>query len=324
MIRTVRRAALKTGERLRVAAVAAPAGRYAKAIRALLAHKGQPWLLHVDLANRGLTDRLRTTYYVGFVGRDLAGNVMIVDDGRVGILGHVFTSPAHRRKGVCRELMAAALDGFRAGGGRVLTLGTGFESPAYWIYHSFGFRSVAAGSGHMLLEMQPGAVEAQFAPGRARVADARWHHWPGLSLLFLQPRGDWLRVFSCGVMGQEDFEGRFLDLQRHREARRAQAKVLVARGRVVGAAILQRDLRWPGSVYDLGFFVHPSFRGEEGALLRSLRLPRPAKIQAYVERPSRSRAAALRAAGFSLEATLRGQITGGARPRDVHIFCLIT
>ncbi|HPD17948.1 MAG TPA: hypothetical protein PLE19_23670, partial [Planctomycetota bacterium] len=77
MIRTLRHVRLRSGERLRVAALVAPAGRYAKAIRAFLAHKGQPWLLHVDLANQGLTDRLRTTYYVGFLGRDLGGNVMI-------------------------------------------------------------------------------------------------------------------------------------------------------------------------------------------------------------------------------------------------------
>ncbi|HRR82662.1 MAG TPA: GNAT family N-acetyltransferase [Planctomycetota bacterium] len=324
MIRTLRHVRLRSGERLRVAALVAPAGRYAKAIRAFLAHKGQPWLLHVDLANQGLTDRLRTTYYVGFLGRDLGGNVMIVDDGRVGILGHVFTSPIHRRKGICHELMAAALEGFRASGGRVLSLGTGFDSPAYWIYHGFGFRSVAPGSGHMLLELAPGAVDAQFAPGRLRVADARWHHWPGLSLLFLQPRGDWLRAYSCGVLGQEDFEGRFLDLQRHRAPRHTQAKVLLAGERVVGAAILQRDRLWPGDIYDLDLFVHPGFCAGESSLLRSLKLPRRAKIQAYLDRPSASRAATLRAAGFTLEATLRRQALVCSRPADVQVLSLIT
>jgi len=324
MIRTLHHVKLRSNESLRVAALTAPAGRYAKAIRAFLAHKGQPWLLHVDLANQGLTDRLRTTYYVGFLGRDLVGNVMIVDDGRVGILGHVFTSPAHRRKGICHQLLAAALDRFRASGGRVLSLGTGFDSPAYWIYHSFGFRSVAPGSGYMLLELSPGTVEAQFAPGRLRVANALWHHWPGLSLLFLQPRGDRLRAYSCGVLGQQDFEGRFLDLQSHRAARHTQARVLLARGRVVGAAILQRDRLWPGQIYDLDIFVHPGFPSGGGILLRSLKLPRRAKIQAYLDHPSASRVAVLRAAGFSLEATLRRQIAVGARPVDVRVFSLIT
>ena len=140
MIRTLGRVALTSGERLRVAALEAPAGRYAAAIRHFLEHKGQPWLAHVDLANRGEVDALRTTYYVGLLDRRIVGNVMIVGDGRAGILGHVFTHPAHRRKGICTHLMAAAVADFRQGGSLAMGLGTGYDSPPYHIYASFGFR----------------------------------------------------------------------------------------------------------------------------------------------------------------------------------------
>ncbi|HUT36584.1 MAG TPA: GNAT family N-acetyltransferase [Planctomycetota bacterium] len=325
MIRTLGHARLKTGERVRIAALIAPAGRYAKPIRQFVAHKGQPWMLHVDLANQGQTDELRTTYTIGLLGGQIVGNVMIVDDGRVGILGHVFTRPDQRRKGICQHLMAAAMDAFQAAGGRILTLGTGYESPAYWIYHGFGFRSVEPGRGDMVFEAEPGEVARHFAPARGRVADACWQHWPGISLLYLQAAGDRVRSAAYGVFGPAGFEGGFLTLQAQRERVAAQLKVLLApTGAVAGAAILQRDTRWPAPVHILDVFVHPAFGGEEARLLRSLRLPRPGKVQAYLDHPSASRAAALREAGFRREATLRGQLVAPNRPLDVAIFALRT
>jgi len=325
MIHTIRHARLKTGERLRVAALVAPAGRYAARIREFLSHKGQPWLMHVDMANEGRTDDLRTTYTIGLLRGQIVGNVMIVDDGRVGILGHVFTAPRHRRKGVCRQLMAGAVGRFKARGGRILTLGTGFDSPAYWIYHSFGFRGIEPGSGQMLFEAAPGAAAEHFAPSRTRVADLRWEHWPGLSLLYLQPEGDRVRAYAHGVVGRQHFEGGFLALKSQWQRADVRAKVLVSRrGAVVGAAIVQRDLRWPGAVYLLDVFVHPNFRGGETRLLRSLRFPRGAKVQAYLDAPSRERVRALREAGFAREAVLRNQVADGADKRHALVYALAT
>ncbi len=325
MIRTLGHARLKGGERLRIAALTAPAGRYAGPIRQFLGHKGQPWMLHVDLANEGRTDALRTTYYVGILGGEIAGNVMIVDDGRVGILGHVFTRPDQRRKGICQHLMAAAMEGFQAAGGAILTLGTGYNSPAYWIYHGFGFRGVQPSSGHMVFRARQDAVARYFVPARVRVADAAWEHWPGLSLLFMQPAGDRIRSLACRVIGPVGFEEGFLLLQGQRERLAGQMKVLLTRsGAVVGAAMLQRDPRWPSSVYLLDLFVESGFTGHEGRLLRSLRLPANAKVQAYLDLPSGSRAEALTSAGYRIEATLRGQIGRPDAPADVAILVLET
>ena len=324
MIRTLRTLALKTGERMRVAALRAPAGRYADAIRRFLNHKGQPWLLHVDLANQGKTDRLNTTYTIGLAGTAIVGNVMIVDDGRVGILGHVFTDPAHRRKGICQHLMAGALEDFTGRGGLALGLGTGYNSPAYWIYHAFGFRSVGPGSGHMLFEATPGAIARSFAPARASVRDALWHDWPGISLLLMQPAGDRLRCKAYGVTGPDGFEGGFLQLQSQRERLQAQAKVLATHRGIAGFALLQRDPQWPSGIHTLDFFVHPSFREHQNPLLRSLDLPRDAKIQAYVDRPSTDRSRALRGLGFRREVILSRQLRTAPSHADVLLYALST
>jgi len=325
VIRTLGHARLKTGERLRIAAIQAPAGRYADAMRQFLQHKGQPWMLHVDLANQGLTDDLRTTYYVGFLGTELAGNVMIVDDGQMGILGHVFTPPHHRRKGVCRHLMLAAIESFLAAGGRVLTLGTGYDSPPYWIYSAFGFRSVEAGNGHMVFTRRPDELSRLFAPGAARVAEARWVHWPGISLLFMEPGGDMIRSFAHGVFGPDGFEGGFLEFQSRRERSGGQGKVLLGgRGAVVGVALLQRDARWPAPIYVFDLFLHPDFEACAAQLLEAVDLPASAKVQAYLDTPSDSRAAALHARGFRTEAVLAGQLVRGEGRRDVNVLCLAT
>jgi len=321
MFRTLHHATLKSGERLRVARLEAPAGRYATAIRRLLEHKGQPWMSHVDLANRGEVDALRTTYTVGLLGSRFVGNVMIVGDGRAGILGHVFTDPAHRREDICRHLMAAAVDGFRHTGGLALCLGTGYESPPYRIYRSFGFRGIEPGSGHMLFESRPGDLARYFAPAPVRVTDVRWEHWAGLSLLTMQPVGDAIRSVAYGIFGPVGCEGAFLRLQAQRAEAGAKAKALVTSGgSVVGAAILQRDARWPGHVHILDLFVHPNFHGTEELLLRAVGLPRRAKIQAYVDRPSTRRAAALRRQGFRHEATLQRHLLRRGRRHDVLVY----
>ncbi len=320
MIRTIRFVRLKTGERLRVAALKAPAGRYAAAIRKFLEHKGQPWLMHVDMANEGRTDSLNTTYYVGLFGGAIVGNVMIVDDGRAGILGHVFTAPEHRRKGIAQTLVAAATQDFAARGGLAMGLGTGFDSPAYWIYHRAGFRGVAPGDGHMLFESRPGALDAYFAPARVHATEALWHHWPAIALLYMYPGGDRVRSYAYGVLGPEGFEGGFLDMMRQRQKVAAQCKVLETRaGSVVGAVILQRDTRWRGHVHTLDLFVHPAYSGAEARLRRAVEFPQGGKVQAWLDLPSAARLRALRAAGFRHEATLRGQLERGGQRSDVVV-----
>ena len=62
-------------------------------------------------------------------------------------------------------------------GGRIgyaiLTLGTGFESPPYWIYHSFGFRSIDGTSGRMKWLATPDAETSWFRAGDATARPLR-------------------------------------------------------------------------------------------------------------------------------------------------------
>src|SRR6266511_2365019 len=139
---------LKTGERMELGVVACPDPAHAAQIVSLLGHKGEPWQSHVEAAVREPLDGLQTLFYLGTLDGTAVTNVMIVGTrgadqqaGGCGILGHVYTVPEHRRKGAYSQLMAVQMEHTRRLGYRALTLGTDFETPPYWIYHSFGFRS---------------------------------------------------------------------------------------------------------------------------------------------------------------------------------------
>ena len=94
----------------------------------------------------------KTRFYLGVIEGEAVGNIMTVEHGGIGILGHVYTLPEQRRKGIASRIMAAQMKDFQERGGRTLTLGTGFDSPAYWIYQGYGFRSIVEGSGrHVVL-----------------------------------------------------------------------------------------------------------------------------------------------------------------------------
>src|SRR5207249_1997860 len=144
----------------------------------LLGHKGQPWQHHIQAALQEPLDDLETRFYVGLLDGRAITNVMIVGTrlrvvsrgaGRpedaveaVGILGHVYTVPEHRRKGAYAQLMAAQMEHTRSLGYRLLTLGTGFETPPYWIYHRFGFRSIDGATGRMKWLATPDAEAHHF------------------------------------------------------------------------------------------------------------------------------------------------------------------
>src|ERR1051325_11454983 len=124
-------AQIKTGESIEIGVVTTPEDRLLTGVEDLLAHKGDEWKTHIHAALSGETDALETRFYIGLLDGYPVANVMTVERNGIGILGHVFTRPEHRRKGICQAVMARQMDHFRQRGGHVLTLGTGFERPPY-------------------------------------------------------------------------------------------------------------------------------------------------------------------------------------------------
>src|SRR5579862_5054477 len=240
---------LKSGERLRIERVTAPDPDRQGQIMPFLAHKPSAYFWHIEQSFAGRCDGLETRYYIGLIGEEMVGNIMTVETAGVGILGHVHTRQDQRRKGICQSIMRCQMEDFRARDGRVLLLGTGYESPPYRIYESFGFRDWQVGHpGHMRYDnpAEPDFESRFFAPASVTAQPAGWRHWPLVALLAAIPATATLRSLTLGVWGVALLEGGYCRfLHRYVSHPRARAAVLESeKGAVTAFATCVPDERW--------------------------------------------------------------------------------
>jgi len=147
---------LRTGETMAIKIVEPPQDDYAERLCHFLEHKS-------DNSFRGIRQRLYgkyvqhciDRYFVGEIGGQIVGQVWygLPRSGTgVGNFGHVYTEPAHRKKGISTELVRVVADDFlRAGNGTCLLCSAG--EVAAKIYARFGFEFIVPGatSGPMAL-----------------------------------------------------------------------------------------------------------------------------------------------------------------------------
>lgn len=325
MYRRLGRETLKTGEVMEVGCVEPPAEQWRERVENSLIHKPDIWRYHIKKAVRGQTDDLQNYFYVGHLDRDIITGVMTVEHNRVGILGHVYTHPEHRRKGACSRLMKHQMDDFRSRGGGVLLLGTGYRTPPFRIYESFGFEGIMGKSGCMRYATEEDFEEKYYAPGDVSVREVRWEDWPAANLLTCQPGADVLRTVAFGVpyagVGRFSSEEAFLYLMQGREqdSRRRAWSAESASGSLVGIAMLTPDLRFAGGVHLLDLIVHENFWEQAGTILEQIEWPE-AKVQCYTDLGCPAKVEALEAAGFTQEALLAKQLAWAGGLLDVAIF----
>ncbi|MCW3051010.1 MAG: hypothetical protein JWN14_180, partial [Chthonomonadales bacterium] len=268
---------LRTGERLTIECILAPEPDRETQIRPFLGHKPANYRAHIDGAFAGQCDELETRFYIGLLNGEMVGNIMTVETGGIGIFGHVHTREDQRRKGICDAIMRHQMREFSSRNGHVLLLGTGYQSPAYRIYETHGFRDWPVGHpGAMRYDRVPQAeFEAKFfAAAPSQPVPARWKHWPLVALLATVPVPATLRSLTMDLWNVGLMEGsysHFLHLYGARPD--AFAAVLEsATGAVTALATCVPDKRWPG-IYLLDLFAHPVATVEDLAcLLQSLPL----------------------------------------------------
>ena len=92
---------LKSGELMEVGVVTTPDLDYADELGKFLDHKPDRYKWHIDQCLQKTLDQLETRFYIGKLNGQIISNIMTTESDGIGILGHVFTLPAQRRKGSC-------------------------------------------------------------------------------------------------------------------------------------------------------------------------------------------------------------------------------
>lgn len=316
---------LKSGETMHIVRVTAPDDEWKDRILPLLGHKGQPWQWQMEIAFDEQLEGLQQHFYVGALDSgEVVGNIMHVEAmvPPIAILGHVFTPPEHRRKGICSHLMEALTGDFRARNGRAVFLHTGYDSAPYHIYAQWDFVGYRD-TGSMAWLPEEDFFEKQFAPRPVSVRETRWGDWPALEALAEVDRGWHLRSVFLDLHGFGSFEGAYLRVRRGMvDGLVRDFRVLAAEdGAVMGYALLGRWGAFPGDPLALDLFVHPDFEDNAEELAAAIDLPEEERVIAFADGESPRKAEALEAAGMKREAALPEMVTDGeGKARDVLIF----
>ena len=313
---------LKTGERMEVGVITMPDEHYAEEVEQFLGHKMGDLRWYIELSLAEALDGLENRFYVGKLDGRLITNISTIEYDGIGILMNVWTMPEQRRKGASKGLMTYQMEDFRQRMGQALYLGTEYDTPPYYIYHSFGFDSLFPESGYMKYHVDPDFEERYFAPAPVHPKSVEWNDWPKCAALSAIIEGDMLRSLIWGVYGPRNLEGGFLNYKRAPETDDIyhDAKLLVASSNaIVGWATISRDERWRPSTAVLDIFLHPNFVDDIPALLSAVVFPE-SKVQCYVDSGAEKKTAILETAGFTCEGRFKNQFAYNEQHYDVLVF----
>ncbi len=320
---------LKSGEAMQIVRVTAPDDEWKDRVLPLLGHKGQPWQWQMKIAFEEELEGLQQHFYVGALDSgEIAGNIMTVEgmEPPIGILGHVFTPPEHRRKGICSHLMEAVTEDFRGRSGRALFLHTDYDSPPYHIYASWGFEGYRE-TGTMAWLLEEDFWSKQFAARPVSVRETRWEDWPGLEALAEVDEGWHVRSLYLDLHGFGGFESAYLRVRRGLEDGLVRDfRVLAAEdGAVMGYALLGRWGAFPGDPQVLDIHLHPNFEDHAFELAGAVDLPdnESERVIAMADSASSGKSEALEAVGLVPEARLAEMVVDAdGSARDLLIFSL--
>lgn len=250
-------------------------------------------------------------------------------DVRVGCIHRLFTNPYYRHRGLARRLLARAVEQFRADGGEMLMLNTGWDASAHQLYLEFGFQEMRRdpwSDGVLMGRTMDGTPLADwcqryFEPtDQVNTVPLDGRHWAPLMLLCNQAYPHLVHHYALGILGNWAVDGRLLNLFEVLESGRGLAVGLqTVDGALAGLATLVPFLDlWQVASYQrhvrlVDVWMHPNFSGYARQLLHELLAraqPLSEEVQhmlAYVERGRTELCAALQAEAFDHVASLDEQ-----------------
>jgi GNAT superfamily N-acetyltransferase len=256
---------LNTGEELVCRVIEDPDDDAVPHLMELLGHKGGLWQYHLDEWRAGNVKRLSTRFYVGAIGDELVANIMVVSFRGIGLMGHVFTSPKHRRKGICDELMRFHMNDWSERGCTALFLNTGHDSAPFRIYERHGYRPIQSRPGSRwwsptVTELDEVWKQMYSDLDKAETAGLHWQHWPSLNAFTQLPGEQTVRNVTYGLYGVAASEGTFLDIRHDASEKKSQVRTLETReGHICALATLAPEHRWgrTASTWVFDLFAHP-------------------------------------------------------------------
>lgn len=272
----------------------------------LLAHKGEIYLWQIKKLfsyEAGPTD---TRLFVAKRNDKIISTIMLVEYSSVAILGHVYTVPEERQKGVSSILMKTLIDDFKKRTGLIITLITGYQTFSYNFYAKYGFIGLEE-TGIMYFPENTLEIHSDiYAANGASVRQARWDDYPIITDMTLGCTEFPIKVFVVEAVGYAYFETYYIYLMENREKdhEHCQMNVLVKSSNdfPVGLVTIMPDKTNGEKNYCLDAFIYPGYEKYLEELIQSVQIQY--KTIAYVESNNALKINALQKAGFKRDARL--------------------
>lgn len=282
----------------------------------LLWHKGSPWVEDIRRRVEGEMGGADDHFFVALCeGQMVATSWYTVSesDPKLGLIGHIYTQPEYRRRGISLRLVQAAMADFLERGGQVMQLftSTPYTVPLYErldyenlhasrVYHETDwYMRYPAGCGDL--------VASWFGPSPCRIRPLAGGDLPQYSLLYnlehVSVLKDWAQCIGMGL------EAEFAMINSLQRMSKGESVCLALENdqTVVGIASLMRaPFPHHSHVAAVDFYVHPEFASKTAKLLDACLAWREelgAEI-VYAMRVDESKRGVLERLGFRTKAVL--------------------
>ena len=243
----------------------------------LLSHKRGPWMDDIRSRTQGECGGSLDHYILARADNRLVAHLwytVSADDKRIGFLGHVYTRPDYRRKGIASRLMEAAMADFVGEGGMVMQLYTS-NVVTVPFYERFGFENVYAGQALHEIDWYmrypaeaQGLLDRWLSPAESKIRKVGSGDLPKYCLLYNLEHRTRLKDCAQGIGTGLECEYKFITTVDKISRSEGVCCVLENGEIIVGAASLMK----PGfthlsHVAVVDFYLHPGFKSRGRELL---------------------------------------------------------
>lgn len=244
---------------------------------ALLWHKGPPWVEDIRRRIQGEVACAADHFFAAFCGGRMVATAWYTlsqEDPKLGLIGHIYTWPEHRRRGISTRLVQAAMADFRERGGVVMQL---FTSTPYTVplYERLGFENLYASRVYhetdWAMRYPAGCgdlVASWFRPSPCRIRPLVGGDLPQYCLLYnLEYESvlkDWAQSIGLGL------EAEFAMLNSLEKMSKGEGVCLVLENEqtIVGiAGLVRASFPHHSHVAAVDFYVHPAFASKTAELV---------------------------------------------------------